>query len=555
MSSPPSPAISPFTSHPSIPDPSTTGHPGSLDVWILGSGMAALTAAVYLIREAKVPPSRIHIREAASQAGAESVGKGDAELGYYYRAGCIPPVCGSQMEEVLTLVPSERPGKTVWDDIQEYFQEHVPKEASRTRFLARRKNGLERIDGRRLHLGLKDRMDLFRLSAKTESALGRSRIREHFSEGFFRTNYWLVLATMFGFLPCHSAVEFHRFIQHYPHETKTHPRPLDRVRFNLHDAVVVPIARFLQAQGVDFRFNTITTDIIVEPAQDPIRVTALHTAEKGEREVTIDLGPHDIIIVSLGSVLSGASHGSNTEPPSLEMMEIEKDLDENWLLWLELATKHPKFGNAYNFCTRLHESRVGNFTVTLKNPSVFEKIIEVIGDDPQTGSMVTLRDSSWLLTLSLPRQPLFPGQPDGVRVFWGHALNPENEGDFVKKQMLSCSGEEILTEILQQLGLPVDEILPHAVTVPCVMPRGTATLLPRSNGDRPQVVPPGMTNMGLIGQFVEIPEQMITMDYFARGSRMAVHQLMGLPLDPLDGEAKKPKKGYADKMFGFLKGW
>ncbi|RHZ55484.1 hypothetical protein CDV55_104871 [Aspergillus turcosus] len=539
---------------PSTPTPRTTRDPDSLDVWILGSGIAALTAAVYLIREAKVPPSRIHIREAASQAGAGSVGKGNAESGYYYRTGCIPPVCGRQMEEVLTLVPSERPGKSLWDDIQEYFEEHVPKEASRTRFLARRKNGLERIDGRRLHLGLKDRMDLFRLSSKTESALGRSRIQEHFSEGFFRTNYWLVLATMFGFLPCHSAVEFRRCIQHYPHELKTHhPRPLDRVRFNLHDSVIAPIARFLQAQGVDFRFNTITTDIIVEPCQDPTRVTGLRTVHKDEREETIDLGPQDIMIVSLGNVLSGASHGSNTAPPSLEMMEIEKDLDENWLLWLELATKHPKFGNAYNFCTRLHESRVGNFTVTLKNPSDFDKIIEVIGDDPQTGSMVTLRDSSWLLTLSLPRQPLFPSQPDSVRVFWGHALNPENEGDFVKKQMLSCSGEEILTEVLHQLDLPVHEILPQAVTVPRMMPRGTTTLLSRSIEDRPQVVPPGMTNMGLIGQFVEIPEEMTTIDYFARGSQMAVHQLMGL--DPLESESKEPKKGYADKMFGFLKCW
>lgn len=45
-----------------------------------------------------------------------------------------------------------------------------------------------------------------------------------------------------------------------------------------------------------------------------------------------------------------------------------------------------------------------------------------------------------------------------------------------------------------------------------------------------------MTNMGLIGQFVEIPEQMTTIDYFARGSQMAVHRC-------------------ADKMFGFLKGW
>ncbi|KAF4202959.1 hypothetical protein CNMCM8927_009400 [Aspergillus lentulus] len=550
MSRPPSRAASLFSSRPSTPVPSTASRdPDSLDVWILGSGIASLTAAVHFIREAKVPPSRIHILEALSEPGAGSVGKGDAESGYHYRAGCTPQFCGSQTEELLALVPSETPGKSVWDDIREYFEEHVSKQASRTRFLVRRKNGLERIEGRRLHLGIKDRMDLFRLSSKTESALGRSRVRDHFSEGFFRTEYWLVLSTLFGFRPCHSAAEFRRFIQHFPHDIQTHhPRPLDRVRFNLHDSVVAPIARFLQAQGVDFRFNTITTDIVVEPAQDPTRVTTLRTVTKSEREVTIDLGPHDIMIVSLGSILSGASCGSNTEPPSLEMMEIEKDLDENWLLWLELATKHAKFGNAYNFCTRLRESRVAYFTVTVKNPSFFERILAIIGDDPATGSLVTLRDSSWLLTLSLPRQPLFPDQPDSVRVFWGYALDPENEGDFVKKQMLSCSGEEILTEVLHQLDLPAGDILPKTVTVPCVMPRWTSILLPRSNGDRPQVIPPGMTNMALIGQFVDIPEEVVTMDYMVRGAQMAVHQLMGL-----EREMKKSKKGSTASLLGFLK--
>jgi oleate hydratase len=334
----------------------------------------------------------------------------------------------------------------------------------------------------------------------------------------------------FGFSPCHSAAEFRRFIKHMPHDLRTnhYPRPLDHLPFNFHESIVLPIVQFLKAQGVDFRFHTTTADIIVEPAGNPTHVTALRTVHKREREVTIDLGPEDVVIVSLGSVLSGGSQGSNMEPPSLEMMEIEKDLDENWLLWLELATKHPKFGNGYNFCTRLHESRLEYFTVTLKNPSVFEMMIKIIGDNSQTGSLITLVHSSWLLTLSLPRQPLFSDQPDAVRVFWGYAVNPEKEGDFVKKKMLCCSGEEILTEVLHQLGLTVSEILPQAITVPCVMPRMTATLLPRSSGDRPQVVPPGMTNMALIGQFVDIPQEKVTMDYMVQGAQMAVHQLMGL---------------------------
>lgn len=80
------------------------------------------------------------------------------------------------------------------------------------------------------------------------------------------------------------------------------------------------------------------------------------------------------------------------------------------------------------------------------------------------------------------------------------------------------------------------------------MPRLTAVLLPRSNGDRPQVVPPGMSNMGLIGQFVDIPDEMVTMDYMVRGAQMAVHQLMGL-----EREMKKSKKGSTVSLLGFPK--
>lgn len=63
-------------------------------------------------------------------------------------------------------------------------------------------------------------------------------------------------------------------------------------------------------------------------------------------------------------------------------MGTENDLDENWLLWLELATKDAKFGNAYNFCMRMSESRLESFTITLRNPTFFDRFIDLTGDEP-----------------------------------------------------------------------------------------------------------------------------------------------------------------------------
>ncbi|KAE8154458.1 67 kDa myosin-cross-reactive antigen family protein [Aspergillus avenaceus] len=499
--------------------------------------------------EAKVPPERIHILEKLSAAGGGTVSSGDAENGYEYRAGGMPPFNDTSMEELLSIVPSRtRTGKTALDDILEFGGTHILNKTSHTRFLTRKSHGVGRIDPRKVSLGLRDRIDLFMLASKTEKALGRTRIKDYFGASFFKSNYWLMLATTFGFQPWHSAAELRRYVVRFMHDIHdlNFPRALDCGRFNRHEAIVAPVAHFLTSHGVDFQFNTTVSDIIMEPGNELKRVSAIRAHKEDERDHRIDVGPNDIVIVSVGSVMSGATTGTNTEPPSLELMEIEKDLDENWLLWLELCTAHPKFGNAYNFCTRMPESRLESFTVTLKHPEFFDRFTKLTDNEPGTAAFVTLKDSSWLISLHLPKQPLFPDQPAHVHVLWGYALCPEAEGDFVKKPMLNCSGEEIMTETLHQLQFPVETILSASITIPCVVPRMTATLLPRNCDDRPQVIPEGMDNLALIGQFVDIPEEVVaTMDYGVKGAQIAVRRLMGL-----DAETKKAKRSSAISLLG-----
>ncbi|KAK1141857.1 hypothetical protein N8T08_008370 [Aspergillus melleus] len=525
--------------------------PGDMDAWILGCGLPSLTAAVHLIEEAKVPPNRVHILGTMSVAGGSTANGGDAENGYDYRAGAMPAFNDVCVEELLSLVPSKScEGKTALDDILEYDKANPVAGGAGTRFLTAKGKKICRIATKSVTLGLRDRMDLFMLTSKTEKSLGRSRIQEYFSDGFFRSNYWLTLATTFGFQPWHSAAEFRRYVGRFMHDIHdlNAPRPLDRGHFNRHDAIISPVARFLRSRGVDFRFHTTVTDIIMEPRNECGRVAAIKCVKEKEPEHTITLGSSDIVIVSLGSVMSGATTGDNTTPPSLELMEIEKDLDENWLLWLELCTKHPKFGNAYNFCTRMKESRLERFTVTLHSDTFFKSIVEVTGNPPGSASFVTLKDSSWLISISIPEQPLFPDQPANIQVFWGYSLHPEKEGNFVKKPMLNCAGEEIMTELLGHLKLPPDGILGKSITIPCVVPRMTAALLPRSTGDRPHVIPDGITNLGLIGHFVDMEDEVVvTTDYGVRGAQMAVYGLMGL-----DRRMRKSKRSSAINLLGLL---
>lgn len=99
-----------------------------------------------------------------------------------------------------------------------------------------------------------------------------------------------------------------------------------------------------------------------------------------------------------------------------------------------------------------------SFTVTLKNPAFFDKMIKFSGNQPGTGGLVTLKDSNWLMSIVLAYQPHFANQPADVQVFWGYALFPDRVGDFVPKPMTECSGEEILQELCGHLRFDLDTV-------------------------------------------------------------------------------------------------
>jgi oleate hydratase len=296
---------------------------------------------------------------------------------------------------------------------------------------------------------------------------------------------------------------------------------------NHHENITVPIAQFLESRGVDFQFRTKVTDIVLDHRNGFHMVSAIQCLKDSEQETTVKLRSNDIAIISLGSIMSGLATGSNTAAPSLESLNIENEFDENWLLWLELCTKHPKFGNAYNFCTRTLESRLETFTVTLRSAEFFSRLTALTGGPLGSMSLLTLKDSSWLLSIRVPQQPLFPGQPPEVQVFWGYAMRADKTGDFIKKPMFACAGREIMAELLHHLKFD-PEMINDSVTVPCVVPRMTAPLLPRLTSDKPQIIPDETMNLALIGNFVYIPDEMVaTTDYGVKGAKMAVRRLIG----------------------------
>ena len=151
-------------------------------------------------------------------------------------------------------------------------------------------------------------------------------------------------------------------------------------------------------------------------------------------------------------------------------------------------------------------------------------------------------------------QPHFVGQTDNKTIYWGYPLNTITPGDYIKKPIRECTGEEILLELLHHLHFEneKDEIMKDVINViPCMMPYIISMFQPRAIEDRPMVVPEGSTNLGLISQFVEIADDMVfTEEYSVRAARTAVYKLTGVnkeicPITPHSKHIKTIRKAIA----------
>ncbi len=166
-----------------------------------------------------------------------------------------------------------------------------------------------------------------------------------------------------------------------------------------------------------------------------------------------------------------------------------------------------------------------------------------------SGGGSTLKDSHWLLSIALPHQPHFLNQPKNVNVAWGYALFPDQKGNFIKKKMSECSGEEILIELCSHLGFQkyLPKILKNTICVPCLLPYIASQFSPRKKGDRPKIIPRAYSNLACIGQYCEIPNEIVfTLEYSIRSAQIAVYSLLNLKrkIPPIYKGYRHPKAIY-----------
>ena len=496
---------------------------------IVGGGIAGLATAVFLIDDAQMPARNVTIYEKKPVMGGSMDGTKRA-AGYLCRAERELEPYMECLWYLCSKIPSlENPGRSVLDDVVDFNRdEPIHSEA---RVIINQGEIDSHYHDYKLAPQYAEAMR--QIIASSEEELADKSLDDFFDANFFRTNFWTCFHSQLAFKDYHSVIECRRYWQRFTFITRhEYLEGFIHTKYNEYDAIILPIERWLIDQGVSFVNDFAVTDLQLDEANNT--VTGIIAKQHGE-PTTVGVNSQDLVFVTTGSISENSTFGDNHT-----VAETNRDTKDmgTFTIWQNLAKKDAKFGHPEKFLGQIDKTKWISFFPTVKGyPEFFKRIERLSGSPAGTGGLMTFKDSNWDMSFEIHHKPFFPYQADDEEVGWGYGLYGENIGNYIKKRMWDCTGDEIMTELLYHLGMLdiKDEVLAHTYMSTAMMPYCTAQFMPRKLGDRPKVIPAGCTNLALLGQFVEIDDDVVfTVETSVRTGMEAVYGLLHLEKDVIE---------------------
>ncbi len=501
--------------------------------YIVGTGLAALTAACYLVRDGQMKGEHITIFEKESLAGGACDGFLYPEVGYIMRGGREMDNHFEVMWDLFRDIPSiETEGVSVLD---EYYWLNK-RDPNYSLMRATQKCGQDGQTNGEFGLSDDGAKEIMKLFFTPDEQLYNRPITDFFSEEVLNANFWLYWRTMFAFQNWHSALEMKLYLKRFIHHVGGLPdfKALRFTKYNQYESMILPMVKYLESHDVNFVFNTKVVDVDFEITADKKQATKIYINKDGNDE-QIDLTANDLVFITHGGCVENSTYGSQDKKAEFKP---ELKAGGGWDMWKRIASKNEAFGRPDKFCSNPEKTNWMSATVTTLDQKIVPYIEKICQRDPfsggvVTGGIVTVKDSNWLLSWTFNRQPQFRTQPKDQLVGWIYGLFSDKAGNYVKKPMRECSGKEICMEWLYHMGVPTSEIEELATnsanTVPVMMPYVTAFFMPRQGGDRPDVVPEKAVNFAFLGQFAETKRDTIfTTEYSMRTGMEAVYTLLDI---------------------------
>ena len=503
--------------------------------YIIGTGLAGLSAAFYLVRDGQMKGEHIHLLEKLDLAGGSCDGRKDVTKGFYMRGGREMDNHFECMWDMFRSVPSiETPNVSVLDEYY-WLNKHDP---NYSLCRATINCGEDAHTDKMFKLDRKSAIALSKLFITPEKDLENKKISDVLPDSFWETNFWLYWQTMFAFQKWSSALEMKRYLCRYVHHIDGLPdfSALRFTKYNQYESMILPLTKYLESNGVKIEYGIDVKNVIFESKQNKKVATQIIYENNGQ-EKTIDLIEDDLVFITNGCCTDTSCYGDQNNAPDLS--KIKNGNGESWDLWKNIASQasNGEFGNPDKFCGNVDLTNWMSATIEVSDENIIKHIINICKRDPRkgkvtTGGIVTVKDSTenWYLSWTINRQPQFKSQNKNSILVWVYALNTNKPGNFIEKAIKTCIGKEICEEWLYHIGIPTNEIEKYADkcnTTTCYMPYINAFFQPREEKDRPLVVPKESINFAFVGQFAETPRDTIfTTEYSIRTGMEAVYTLL-----------------------------
>ena len=301
--------------------------------YIVGSGLAALTAACYLVRDGQMKGEHVHILEKEQLAGGACDGW-KFENVRLCDAAAVKWTAALKSGTCSVPTPSiETEGVSVLDEY--YWLNKEDPNYSLCRATVNRGEDAH-TDGK-FDISDKGAMEIMKLFFTPNEDLQNKRITDVFDDEVLNSNFWLYWRTMFAFENWHSALEMKLYIQRFIHHIGGLPdfKALRFTKYNQYESMILPMVKYLESYGVQFHFGVKVTNVEFDCNEQRKLATRIDTLRDGKEE-HIDLTENDLVFITNGGCVENSSIGDQNTPAKFNT-EIRES--GGWDMWRKIAAQ------------------------------------------------------------------------------------------------------------------------------------------------------------------------------------------------------------------------
>ena len=251
--------------------------------YIVGSGLGALAAACFLVRDGQMKGENVHILEKDKIPGGACDGYYYNDVGYIMRGGREMDNHFECMWDLFHSIPSiETEGVSVLDEY--YWLNKADPNYSLMR--ATEKCGQDAHTDKKFAISDKGAMEIMKLFFTPDEDLYDKRINEVFDEEVFNSNFWLYWRTMFAFENWHSALEMKLYIKRYIHHIGGLPdfTALRFTKYNQYESMILPMVKYLESFGVQFHYGMKVDNVLFDITNDKKQAKTIEVEVDGKKK-------------------------------------------------------------------------------------------------------------------------------------------------------------------------------------------------------------------------------------------------------------------------------